>query len=272
MVLDAIIASPDIDMSGVSIYTKGSYPNNTNVRKDSDVDVVVERTDCIYYKYSHGLQPAVEPGSYSGKWSPSSWRTAVSAALKSAFNADSVDESGKIAINIKAVSGSRPSADVVPSFTYHRYDDPHNTTTHIGSCVFPRDSVVHVINWPQQQLDNGRSLNEETGGRYKNFVRALKNAENTLAASGVIKNLPSYFMECLVYNVPAATLSSGSDLEKGFRSTLYNIWSRLDDGSAYEEMVEPNYMKWLFLDNKKWSVDDGKSLAVETYNYLGYGS
>lgn len=59
------------------------------------------------------------------------------------------------------------------------------------------------MNWPQQQLKNGRSLNTQTNHRYKKYVRALKNAESFLAAAGTIDELPSYFMECLVFNVPA---------------------------------------------------------------------
>lgn len=35
--------------SDFSIYTKGSYANNTNVKSDSDVDIVVECTDVCYW-------------------------------------------------------------------------------------------------------------------------------------------------------------------------------------------------------------------------------
>lgn len=88
-------------------------------------------------------------------------------------------------------------------------------STHQGSCVFPSDGGAKIVNWPIQQLDNnGRAFNTRSGGRYKYFVRALKNAENTLVAEGSIDSLPSYFMECLVYNVPASTLASGATLVK----------------------------------------------------------
>ncbi|BCJ70708.1 hypothetical protein CS0771_02520 [Catellatospora sp. IY07-71] len=271
MVRQAIKASDAFASSNVLIYTKGSYPNNTNVRRDSDVDVVVELQDCIYFDYLQGQKPASESSSpYSGSWTPSTWRYAVRNALVGYFGSDGVDATGRIAINVKAVAGSRPSADVVPSFDYRRYDDPNRRTTHIGSCVFPSDGGDKIVNWPTQQLTNGRSLNTSTGGRYKYYVRALKNAENTLVSLGKIKDLPSYFMECLIYNVPKDYLTSG-DLSRGFELTLSHLWSKLNDGSAQETMVEPNDLKWLFKGHQKWTVNDAKTLVLATFDHLGYG-
>lgn len=210
MIRKAITTCAAFDGSSVLVYTKGSYPNNTNVRRDSDVDVTVELQDCFYYGYKPGVtgvEPPVAP--YQGQWTPTSWRAAVVDALNLAFGEDSVDTSGKIAINIRAVEGSRPSADVVPSFDYRRFDNSTRTIRQDGSCVFPTDGGDKVVNWPQQQLENGRNLNNATNHRYKNYVRALKNAENFLAAEGNIEELPSYFMECLVFNVSTPTLSFG---------------------------------------------------------------
>lgn len=272
MVRKAITTCDTFDGTNLLIYTKGSYPNNTNVRRDSDVDVVIELHDCLYYDYKEGVigaEPPLPP--YRGTWNPENWRQAVVDALVAAFGADSVDTSGRVAINISAVEGSRPSADIVPSFDYRRYDNSDLTAWHEGSCVFPTDGGSKIVNWPRQQLDNGRSLNTQTNHRYKNYVRALKNAENFLAAEGTIDELPSYFMECLVYNVPASTLTTG-DLDGGFRATLVSLWSLLESEEGERKMVEPNRMKWLFTSDKKWSIEDGKDLVLATWGHLGYGS
>lgn len=272
MVRKAIAASDAFDGTNLLVYTKGSYPNNTNVRRDSDVDVVVEFHGCLYYDYKAGVvgaEPPLTP--YQGPWTPQKWRQAVVDAIIAAFGADSVDTSGRVAINISAVEGSRPSADVVPSFLYRRYDNPDRTIAPEGSCVFPTDSGNKIVNWPQQQLDNGRNLNTQTNHRYKNYVRALKNAENYLATAGTIDELPSYFMECLVFNAPASTLTTG-DLDDGFRATLSSLWGLLESEDSKRAMVEPNWMKWLFTEDKKWSIQDGKDLVLATWNHLGYGS
>lgn len=270
MVNDAIDAHAAFEGVDKRIYTKGSYPNNTNVRQDSDVDVVVELHECSYYDYASGVTPpATSPGGkYEGLWTPALWRSEVANALVNAFGSKSIDTSGKIAINICAAAGSRPGADVVPSFLYYRYGDAARTSPKQGSCVFST-SGTKIVNWPDQQLTNGRTKNNNTNQRYKNYVRALKNAENILVRAGTISELPSYFMECLGYNVPDSTLCTGS-LDKGFQETLRWLWLRLEDGSAYQDWVEPNWCKYLFRGTQKWSVDDAKALVLKTWNYLGY--
>jgi hypothetical protein len=272
MVREAIGAHAVFDRSKLLIYAKGSYPNNTNVRRDSDVDIAVELQDCVYIEHLPGITPPASSSStsYTGPWTRSSWRSQVKAALINKFGAPAVDASGKIAINVSAIAGSRPSTDIVPSFDYRRYDDTAHTIVNVGSCVFPSDGGSMIVNWPQQQLENGRTKNTATGGRYKSYVRALKNAENKLAADGTITDLPSYFIECLGYNVPNDVLQVG-DLDAGFRATLVNLWERITDGSAAEEIKEPNRLKWLFKGAKSWSVADAKSLVLNTWNYLGYG-
>ena len=84
-----------------------------------------------------GTQPQPSLTPYQGPWTPQRWRQAVVDALIAVFGADSVDTSGRVAINISAVEGSRPSADVVPSFLYRRFDNPDRTIAPEGSCVFP---------------------------------------------------------------------------------------------------------------------------------------
>jgi predicted Zn-dependent protease len=39
------VASGEEDAEAPDIYAKGSYANNTNVRRDSDVDIVVENRE-----------------------------------------------------------------------------------------------------------------------------------------------------------------------------------------------------------------------------------
>jgi hypothetical protein len=270
MVRTAITANAKLKSANLLIYTKGSYPNNTNVRLDSDVDVVVELQECAYYGYRSGVTPSTTaPAPYVGSWTPSDWRSEVKAALVTAFGSDSIDSSSKIAIEVNEVSGSRPSADVVPSFAYHLYNDTDRRTKEVGSCVFPSDGADKIVNWPNQQLINGRKLNTDSGGRYKDYVRILKNTENYLSSQGTIKVLPSYLMECLTYNVPTAVLSTGN-LDAGFRATLVELWRQLGVEDTETKMVEPNWLKYLFTTAKKWTLQDAKDLVQATWSYFEY--
>jgi hypothetical protein len=269
MVTDAIKDWPAF--SGVSrrIYAKGSYANNTNVRRDSDVDIVVECREVFYYDYPPGqiAQPGIAHP-YQGPWTPALWRKEVRAALIAKFGADTVDSTGKLAINVVAVLGSRPSIDIVPSFEYRYFFDAYRNSQAEGSCVYPTTGA-RIVNWPAQQLSNGRRKNDETGKRYKNYVRALKNAENVLCKAGTITDKPSYLMECLVWNVQNATLKSGS-LDDGFRATLVELWTGLENEWYWNDWEEPNRLKWLFRGDKKWTLQDARDVVLETWRYLDY--
>ena len=269
MVTDAVKAHDPLKTASLYVFAKGSYANNTNVRRDSDVDIVVECHDCMYYDYLPGQAPATSSSApYTGIWTPPLLRAEVTTAIKNAFGASSVDSTGNVALTVAAVAGSRPSIDVIPSFDYMRYDDPNKIFKHRGSCVFPM-SGSKIVNWPDQQLNNGRAKNQRTGSRYKNYVRALKNAENTLVKAGTITAKPSYLMECLVWNVSDSTLKSGT-LDAGFRATLVELWQGLDDGGSWNDWVEPNELKYLFRGGQKWTRPDAQQIILKTWQYLEY--
>lgn len=259
-------------MHQLEIYPKGSYANETNVRFDSDVDIVVDNHRLFYYEWLPGVSPA--PGTeippYDGPWDdPKAWRADVTAALKNYFGASEVDDSGEVAITIKERPGSRPSADVVPGFSFRRYDSADRRNVAEGSKVFMK-TTGSIINYPKQQLSNGKRKDANTRGRYKQFVRALKNSENVLVKEGLMDAKPSYFMECLVWNVPNSVLVRGFSLATGFQEVLGSLYEHLSRDYTYEDWTEPNDLKYLFANGNKWSVQDGVELVEKTWKYLGY--
>jgi hypothetical protein len=270
MVAEAISTHTAFDgyRDSIKVYAKGSYANNTNVRRDSDVDIVVENRHCCYFDYVGDFVHPTSAGTpYTGPWDPTTWRAEVEKALLTCFG-NEVDASGGVAIVIPERAGSRPSIDVVPCFKYHAYFGADLSSVEVGTKVFKK-SGGSVENWPKQQLDNGRAKNVRTGQRYKNYARALKNAENQLAKTGVIKALPSYFMECLAWNVPDSVLGQGT-LDVGFRATLVWLWNNLGDNYVYENWLEPNLRKYLFWGGQKWTRDDAKVLVLSTWQMLDY--
>lgn len=270
MVTSAIDAWPAL--SGVSkrIYAKGSYANNTNVRLDSDVDIAVQNAECLYYDYNGCVQaPGEATRPYTGKWTPALWRAEIVAALKAKFP-NEVSGSGTVAITIDEHDGTRPDIDVVPCFNYVRYDSSDMTWQHKGSKVFPT-SGSPIVNYPAQQLDRGSAKNGRTNGRYKRFARTLKSAENQLVADGAIDDLPSYFMECLVWNVPDSILMGGDTPSAGFQEVLVWLWDRLKNESFVRtDWEEPNGLKYLFHGGAKWTPADARGLVLATWQYLDY--
>lgn len=267
MVKDAIAAYTPLTGVSYSVYAKGSYPNNTNVRLDSDVDIVVECKEVFFYAFADGLTvPYSPPTPYTGTWTKELWREAVTRALIAKFGSG-VDASHNVALFVDEVPNSRPSVDVVPSFGHRLYTASDASRYLDGSCVWTKDGSK-IVNWPQQQLENGRSRNTATGGRYKEMVRALKSAENVLVADGVIKDLPSYFMECLVWNVPV-TLYTSKTLSDAFLGVIAFITKALMD-KTHLGWMEPNGIKPLWGPSQKWSDGDALLLMVGAAQRLGY--
>ena len=61
-----------------------------------------------------------------------------------------------------------------------------------------------VVSFPQQHHSRGLKKEKATSMRFKRTIRMFKAARNRLVEKGVLKkeDAPSYFIECLLYNVP----------------------------------------------------------------------
>jgi hypothetical protein len=102
-------------------------------------------------------------------------------------------------------------------------------------------------------------------------VRVLKNVENDLAAEGVIKALPSYFSECLIYNVPDHVFLTGA-FDDAVRASLQEVHRQLT-GTWFgsQRMMEPNGIKKVFGEGQKWNEKDARELIEGVWHYLRYG-
>jgi hypothetical protein len=248
----AIEASAEISNGDVRVYVKGSYANNTNVRRDSDVDVAVEWTRWFYVstiEATRGLTPdqlgynPIDAGP-----TPAEFRARVERAMVASFGAGGVDTTGNKAITVSRGPGSL-DADVVPCFELHRYDAP--AVYHVGHRIFPRLSGS-IDNFPRQNLDNGRAKNNRTNRRYKQIVRCLKRLEGELVADGKIaREYPGYLVECLLYNVPDIYFTSEPTLHQTLRNGLSFLWGGLRETDRYEAWLEVNELLRLF---RGWST------------------
>ncbi|MEO1003102.1 MAG: nucleotidyltransferase [Cyanobacteria bacterium J06638_7] len=262
MIREAISAHDPFAECSLSVFAKGSYANNTNVRTDSDVDIAVQCTDCQYWGESEeGNHPPRDP--YRGIWTPDKLRTELLAAMKTKFP-NQVDSSGSTAIQINS-SSARVDADVVPCFSY-RYYMGHETRD--GTKIFKTDGSS-IVNYPAQQLKNGTEKNKATGYAYKRGARLLKRIENAMAADGTFRELPSFFMECLAYNCPDHAFSGPTWTDR-LRAMLFHLWDNLQgDEPSEDRWVEVNECFFLFHPEQKWTRTDGREFAKAAWNYFG---
>jgi predicted nucleotidyltransferase len=207
MIRQAIDAHEPFRECPLSIYAKGSYANNTNVRSDSDVDIAVECTDVFYWEEAEpGAHGDIVP--YKGIWTPEKLRSELVNALEKKFP-EQVDTSGSTAIQINSNS-ARVDADVVPCFTYYYYLSSNSYRK--GTKIFTKTGKK-IVNYPAQQIENGKSKNIRTNYAYKKAARILKRVENAMVADKAYRELPSYFVECLAYNCPDS-LFTPPDLDR----------------------------------------------------------
>jgi hypothetical protein len=266
MIREAISAHPSLQSCSTRVFAKGSYANNTNVRADSDVDIAVECKEAEYWDEAQtGLYVPRAP--YSGEWTPSRFRAEVERALSIALPGQ-IDVSGTTAIVVRPTT-SRVYADVVPCFSY-RY---HliGGSSRVGTKIFKRDGSA-VVNYPDQQLEYGTAKNARTGYAYKKTVRILKRVENAMSERRLIAELPSYFVECLVFNCPDAIFDA-ADWQSVVRQCLQHIWTSLQGGEPEEEASrwrEANNSLYLFTPSQKWTRETGRNFAKAAWNYLGF--
>ena len=174
------------------VFLQGSYKNDTNLGGDSDVDVVV--------RLNQRLRPRVtelsgrllqEDASHQGayrRWK--SFRDHALKAMRARFG--NAAESGRK--TLKVPKGKIPAdADLVVTLRYSE-----------GIAFYLPNEEHWVVSFPQQHHDQGQKKEEATGRRFKRTVRMFKAARNRLVEKKMLtkSDAPSYFIECLLYNVP----------------------------------------------------------------------
>ncbi|GAA2513355.1 hypothetical protein Ahu01nite_061290 [Winogradskya humida] len=267
MIREAIKEHAAFDACDLRIYAKGSYANNTNVKTDSDVDIAVQCRDVMYWDEAKpGIHTSTSP--YQGIWTPTKLRSELQNALVKKFPGQ-VDTSGSTAFRIHSGS-ARVDADVVPCFNYRYYFASGGRD---GAKVFKKDGFS-LINYPDQQLANGRDKNNRTGKNYKKTVRIMKRVENAMVLDGKHREVPSFFVECLVYHCPddIFSRSTWTDVVRGVINHIYHGLDGAEPSDASQRWLEVSECKWLFQPGQAWTRADGRAFAQATWTYLGLTS
>ena len=238
-------------------YLQGSYRNDTNIRGDSDVDVVLELTSAFKYdatslsQSEQGALASLSPAAYN--WND--FRRETFKALESGFGSEMVAQGNK-SIKLKA-DPTRLAADVVVCLTHRQYS---SFNSYVEGITFRavRDKRW-IVNFPKEHYKNGAAKSTRTWDRYKRTVRMFKNARNHLESSGRINSdlAPSYFVECLLYNAP------DSAFQHRFQETYCSIVNWMVQNSL-DRLVCQNGQQWLFGPSpEQWSVAEAKAFASQ---------
>lgn len=273
---EALRATSALNSVNYKVYAKGSYANNTNVRLDYDVDIAVECRNFFYYD-DDGIGADVRKAAmaaaamppYKGGYTSDDFKHDVEQALVDYYGRSAVKR-GNMAMRVREKKTTLP-ADVVPCFEYHYvYDvDVYGYPVYYEGTRVYKDSGGYIHNWPVQQLAKGIEKNNSTGYRYKRMVRALKRLENELVRNGKIAELPSFLMECLVYNVPNDHFNHIYYLDD-MRNVLATIFNETLPSGNYSDWVEVSERKWLFNQAQAWTYQQAHELADVAWDYIGF--
>lgn len=254
--IQAALANPKSKVRDLKpeIYLQGSYGNSTNIYADSDVDIVVQYNSVYDWNISALSQQqqllfqALPKVSYT-------WRqfyVPVVESLQSYFGATAVDPGNK-AIKVKLPSGR--TADVVAAQQhrkFHSFQTPQ-IESHVEGIRFEDRSGRVIINYPKEHLKNGEDKNSpaRTNYRYKQTVRMFKNARNAAIDKRLISSdlAPSYFLECLIYNVPDNLFLSGR--QETFAGVVDYVKTKLP---VAETMCQNGQIKLFGNTPEQWDV------------------
>lgn len=190
---EALEAHRGLSQFKYEVFLQGSYKNDTNLGGDSDVDVVV--------RLSSKLKPAVaaltgeqlqKDGSHRfvhRQWN--SFRDESLKALRARFGGAA--ESGRKTLKV-------PKGRMIPADA-----DLVVTVSHMeGIGFYLSDEQRWVVSFPQQHHSRGLKKEKAANNRFKRTIRMFKAARNRLVDKKMLAkdDAPSYFIECLLYNVP----------------------------------------------------------------------
>ncbi len=190
-----------------NVFLQGSYGNDTNIYAESDVDVVICLQSTFHYDLAQ-LNPT-ETSAYLNHVTPATYsreefKNAVIAHLKNTFGADSISVGPK-AIKINA-NNNRRSADIIVCCEYRRFKSFSGirTSDYVTGIAFQTPSG-DIINYPKQHSENLTAGHQASNLMLKPMVRILKNMRSRMVDAGVLGKgvAPSYYIEGLLYNVPA---------------------------------------------------------------------
>lgn len=210
-------------MGSPSVYLQGSYRNHTNIAGDSDVDVVVETSGVFY----DNLTPQERRlrGFQLGHYSWEHFRNEVYRALSTHYSQGKVRQGNKC-IHVGG-SGDRLNADVIPCCEYRAYGGLH----YAKGITFWTRSGIQVVNYPQLHYEYGTRKNAACGENFKALTRVFKNARNAAGS-----DFPSYFLECLLYNVSAFRYSGNR--QTMFHGILAELLESRSNGSMAQWMCQ----------------------------------
>jgi hypothetical protein len=150
-------------------------------------------------------------------------------------------------------------ASIIPCLQYRHYNSFRDYSTEYieGIILWTQIDNRQIINYPKLHYKGSANKHQSTRERYKSIVRIFKQARNKAVENGFISEgvSSSYFLECLLYNIPNILFSSS--LQDSYKDITYHILTNIN--SSY---ICQNEMVYLFGNAQdQWSISNATALA-----------
>ncbi|MBW2739382.1 MAG: nucleotidyltransferase [Deltaproteobacteria bacterium] len=263
---NAIKASDKLRVRDVSIFAQGSYRNNTNVRKDSDVDIGILCTDTFFHDPLPEGWTQERLGFSDVTYHYDQYKNEVEEALVNYFGRTAVKRGNK-AIDVHETS-YHVEADVAAFFEHRRYK---GDGTYLEGVELRTDKENRrIINWPEQHYENGVGKNNATGTRFKSIVRVLKSLSNEMTGQGVGgADVPGFLVECLVWNVPNNEFQN-STYRADVRAALAFLFNNTRSHDDCKDWGEVSDLIYLFHSEQKWTWQQAHAFTSAAWDYIGF--
>lgn len=263
---DCLRVAGTLDKYQLEIFAQGSYKNATNIPQESDVDICVATTNgsLFFDEYPPGITRE-HYGSYRVSATFEQLKNDVATALYERFG-DQGFKWGSKCLEVHS-NTFRVDADVVPAFEKRRYYGA-GVNDFTRGIEFISDDGKRITNYPRQHFEQGSARNATTSGRFRSIVRVMKRLQFALVDVGVVadKYVPSYALECAVFNVTDGALKLPSFCA-AVRQTLFEIYGAIE---REEQWVEVNRLKYLFHDSQPWRASALRQFTIDAWRHVGY--
>lgn len=205
------------NVSNVEVFLQGSYANSTNVRDNSDIDIVIIFKNGTYNSYGNNDVRYTRGSLYDNIHGKNNFQFTK----------------GYKTVKYKGAQNYVP-ADLVPSVPYSA-EGPE------GIVIYDHKIGRNIVNYPKQHKSNGEAKSGDTSGNFKKAVRMFKNARNYAVDKRPLNEnaCPSYCLECLLYNVKNTVFSGNeSDVFHNVLEALYFNRNNLS-GSDRQNEIQP---------------------------------
>ena len=280
----AIRKSPVLGGNEIETLGTGSFKNRTHIPTESDVDVAVILKDVFVSKWDFAdprakTEPAVveelmrEAGVTTTSYTYIEYKNQVEIALVDHFGRANVERGDK-AFDITE-NTYRVESDAVAMFEHRQWrrDEITRRLVYTAGTMFYPDSDPEkaILNYPKQQFEKGEAKHNRTGRRYKKMVRIIKNLCNEMSDNGIAaaRPIPSFLIECLVYQVPDGFFGAATFYEE-LDDALAFIAVNTSTDEKCDKWTEVNQIKYLFRQGQPWTRAQAFDFAMAARTYVGF--